>query len=528
MGTDLLQAATNERLDLNDFEFLASEGLQDLANEPFEAFVTNPLGVRSWVVEGFALTNVIADQLTATKGRAILASRENGVVKYGNLASWGDATKIVDLGATASGTYNVYVRFEYVDGDSESRIFWNPAGGGSEVTGTIPTRKNANWSMRVEAGSPGAEWLKVGEVIVSAGLTLSDHRNLYFEGSVPDTYESGWSSDGGGSANDRNADRQQYGVKDLQTFTAAMRQSLEDIKGRGLRRWWDRDIGGMNIGFDAAPVEDRIAVGDVNSYWGLEAGTTDPRLNFDSGNDYMLYDRSVDKWFFYVGGVEVFSFDEDRASVVYDLHVGNDLYFGAFGSNDYLAYNDSLKRYQFVLDGVSELQIIQDGLQVPNGLYVGGLGTPTDNDIYAVADIEAGNISEGRYGQFTSLARQTPTTAAEVVQRSAQNAVLARGKVIPLSGITGDHFNVSSINYPQGGVTGVTRVTLDVACDVNSSILVTAIPTTLDPTVAYNASAVWLTTTTFDVYISYMAGASPIGNGASFQFAIVGRPSATP
>ena len=188
------------------------------------------------------------------------------------------------MSAYSPGTYGIYLRFEYVDGDTESRIFWNPDGTGSEFAQAIATRQLANWSIRAEASNPGSEWLKIGEVdqatLAPAVTGITDQRPMYFEGEVHNSYQSGWSSDGGGIANDRNSDRQQYGVKDIQTFSAATRQCLEDIKGRGLREWYERDIGGMNIGFDAAPVEDTLAIGDANFKAYFDA--TDPFIYFDA------------------------------------------------------------------------------------------------------------------------------------------------------------------------------------------------------------------------------------------------------
>jgi hypothetical protein len=195
------------------------------------------------------------------------------------VAATGDATKIVDLSTYPSATYNIYVRFEWVDDETKSRIFWDPSGDGSEFAQTIATRKTSNWSVRVETASPGSEWLQIGTVVQST-MVITDQRPLYFEGLVSGSYASGWSTDGGGVANDRSATRGTYGVRDIQMFTAAMRQCLEDIKGRGLRRWWERSIGGMNIGFDADPTEDKLCVKDTS--FGLDYSGSDPALYFQS------------------------------------------------------------------------------------------------------------------------------------------------------------------------------------------------------------------------------------------------------
>lgn len=340
-----LRVEPNERIDYGDFNFAVAEAMDAAVRQESQYFLTNPLAaVRSWILSGFGMTNPSGKQLTVTLGRALLAARINGTVQYGYISAEGDVSKTIDMGPLAATTYNVYLRFEMVDGDSSSRVFWNPAGSGSEFTSTVTTRRNANWSIRVETSNPGAEWLQIGTANnVGASLVLVDQRNFYFEGSVPSTYPSGWSSDGGGVANDRNANRATYGVADLQTFTAATRQCLEDIKGRGLRRWWDRDIGGMNIGFDAAPVEDRLAVGDAsfNLYHTAAGVGSTPEIAFDTGNDRLQYLRT---------------------------------------SNE----------YDFQIAGVTEARIKAAGLSVANGIYVGDVtGAPTDNDIYAEGTIEA-------------------------------------------------------------------------------------------------------------------------------------------
>ncbi|UCG52075.1 MAG: hypothetical protein JSW58_00535, partial [Candidatus Latescibacterota bacterium] len=256
----------NERVDLVDFEKIGGEHAQGHFDQVVGGLFTSPFQEQKWVLSGFDMENPVGSQVQVNRGRAILAERRNGQVVNGILATEGDPVKIVDINTYPPGTYGVYIRFEYVPGDSQSRIFWDPAGAGEEFAKTIPTQYIANWAVRVESANPGTEWLKVGEVD-QATMTLTDLRNFYFEGDSASSYASGWSLDGGGSANDRNPDRATYGIIDLHTAMAAMRQCLEDIKGRGLRQWFERDIGGMNIGFDDDPVEGRLAIGDAGNYF---------------------------------------------------------------------------------------------------------------------------------------------------------------------------------------------------------------------------------------------------------------------
>lgn len=321
---DLLRVEANERVDLIDFQFALNDAMAGALREAGANFLTNPNGaVTTWILGGFGMTNPTGKQLTVTKGRALLGRQVSGLTRYGMLTVDGDATKTVDMTALTPNTYNVYVRFEYIDTNSTSRVFWDPAGTGKEFTQTIPTRLQANWSMRVETSSPGSEWTLIGTANNSGGsLVLVDMRKLYFEGAVDAAYASGWSSDGGGGANDRNADRQLYGVTDLQSFTAATRQCLEDIKGRGLRRWYSRDIGGMNIGFDAAPVEDRLAIGDAAFYFDYNSGN--PQLVFDtSGNpDYLGFTRSGSRFFFQINGAERMRIHQSGQSFAGGINVG--------------------------------------------------------------------------------------------------------------------------------------------------------------------------------------------------------------
>lgn len=378
MSTDKLRVESNERVDIQDFQFLAKESVESSHRQLLSQFMTDPAKTRKWVVDGFEMSNPSAKQLRIEQGRAIAAFREGGSTYYGLLLTEGDGYKIVDLNTYGAGSYGIYVRFEFVEGDSESRIFWNPAGAGSEYTQTIPTRYLANWSVRVEASDPGSEWMRIGTV-VQATMTITDQRQMYFEGDVHNSYASGWSSDGGGDANDRNSDRATYGISDFQTFTGAMRQCIEDIRGRGLRRWWERDIGGMNIGFDAAPVEDRLALGNANHYINYAAGPS------------VTWQWDVDDSFRYSSYQAIFKIaGSDRLSIgastlaplvtAYDLgsstYRWRDLYLqdGAmvsWGTNDYLTFFESTNQFQFWADGVEKVRFEDTGVKLAGGLNVG-------------------------------------------------------------------------------------------------------------------------------------------------------------
>jgi hypothetical protein len=313
MPKNKLRVEPNERIDIQDFQYLLNEGIHDNTEQLLEHLACSTTRTKKWILNGFTMSNPSAKQLQVTKGKAILAERRDGAVRYGMLVTEGDATKTIDLNTYSAGDYGIYIRFEPVAGDTASRIFWNPAGDGSEYASSIQTRYLANWSLRVEAASPGAEWLRIGEV-AQATMDITDEREFYFEGSLPDDYESGWSADGGGVANDRNADRATYGVTDFQMAFAATRQCLEDIKGRGLRKWYERDIGGMNIGFDANPVEGKLAIGDA--YFNFELNSAKPRFNLDD-SDYLEYDRSTNTLKFTFIGIDAFAFSADTFAPLY-------------------------------------------------------------------------------------------------------------------------------------------------------------------------------------------------------------------
>lgn len=348
MATDRLRVEGNERLDLHDFQYLLGEHEINPHRQLLSQLICSPNRERKWILSGFAISNPSGTQVQVAKGRGLFAEYRAGEVYYGMLATEGDATKIVDINTYASGLYGIFVRFEEVEGNFQPRIFWNASGLGSEYTETVATRYQANWSVRVETASPGDEWLQIGTVN-RADMALVDMRDFYFEGPVDGSYASGWSSDGGGVANDRNADRSTYGIADFQAAFAATRQCLEDIKGRGLRRWWERDIGGMNIGFDAAPVEDRLALGDANFY--LDGASQS--LVFEAGDSF------------------------------------------SFSRGD--------SRYSWLIATTEEMRLGASGLAIGNGLYVGDVtGSPVDNAVIAEGD---GTFGGGLRVGFTG----TPT-----------------------------------------------------------------------------------------------------------------------
>lgn len=340
MGTDRLNVNSNERIDIGDFRHLAGEGVQAGFRQLGHKFLMEESVVTAedrtgYILSGFEITNPTLKQLKVTKGKAFLSQRLDGTIVRGVLTTEGDDSITVDLNSYAVDDYGVFIRFEEINGETQGRIHWNPTGNGSEYVQAIPTRFTAKWSLRVESTTPGSEWLRIGTV-KQVDMDINDERPFYFEGEVESVYLSGWGSVAlGGTANDRDSDRAQYGVGDLHTFVRAMKQCVEDIKGRGLRRWWENDIGGMNIGFDAAPVEDRLAIGDESFFIKINSAS-DPEMQFDDTGtlDTLRYDRGLNKLQLIIEGVNYHSWTSTQFTTR-DLAVSNEVKTALVPSSTY-------------------------------------------------------------------------------------------------------------------------------------------------------------------------------------------------
>jgi len=259
MSPAILRTQSNERLDLTDFQYLAEDLVDAAQRQPGQSWMT-AAAQRTWIMNGFATTNPSGTVVSVARGVALLARRDGGDVLYGVVAAEGDASRAVDLNAYADGTYQVYVRFEYVDSALQSRIFWNPSGTGSEFAQTMNTRYAAEWSMRVEAGSPGAEWTRIAQVVKSGGgLVLTDLRQFYFEGAVAGAYPLDW----GAGTNDRSDNRAAYGVGDLRTWSSAVRTRLTELGGQ---QWWKQNLDGTGVIAKADEADFFVNGGHVSGY----------------------------------------------------------------------------------------------------------------------------------------------------------------------------------------------------------------------------------------------------------------------
>jgi hypothetical protein len=171
MTVDKIQVSGNQRVDLGDFEALAS-------------------------------SQVDAEQIMAelAGGTAIVGRRkDDGQVQYGCLVT-DSLSQTIDIAAFAAGTYGIYIRFLFSDSANDTRYFWNPSTD-LEYAQSVAPRLVAGWQLAIELASPGDEWMKIGEV-VQATMAITDQRDFYFEGAVDTSYASLW-----GSGNDRNSNR---------------------------------------------------------------------------------------------------------------------------------------------------------------------------------------------------------------------------------------------------------------------------------------------------------------------------------
>lgn len=192
---------------------------------------------------------------------------------------------------------------------------------------------------------------------------------------------------------------------------------------------------GLDIGFQTGtPLADQLRVGDTNFY--LYWNGTDPLLNFDTGNDRLLYSRSANAFQFQVAGTTEMQVNASGASIENGLYVGSaggtptdngivaeggltvgtttapvddtviigvsNFRVGWNGTDPYVQFDDaggldrilfdrSADEYLFDINGVTELRLGTGGIQVTNGAVVGFSAAPTD-DALLVADANFGLV----------------------------------------------------------------------------------------------------------------------------------------
>lgn len=197
------------------------------------------------VVRGFKLINPSGKNLRAVRGSGIFARREGGTTYRGTFLTEGPDQVTLDLSGYTNGYYSVWIRARFDDAEQENRIFWD-AITSAEFANTVVTRRVVNWEMTLTlypaphpspaqpAVSPGSEWSYIGDCQVLTGsIVQTPARSLLFEGDETDGYAPEW-----GTGNDRNADRDTYGLKSLRTFAQATLKKLGEIQS-ATDDWWE-------------------------------------------------------------------------------------------------------------------------------------------------------------------------------------------------------------------------------------------------------------------------------------------------
>lgn len=241
MPRDLLRIEATERLDKPDLDALQRNSRSDIRTSVVALLFA---AASDKVLGGWQITaNGPPDsKFNVAAGTMVGAEKlPDGTDESGVLFGLESTSPVsVDLSGqpVSPPSYNVYVRFVFNPGQPGSRIFWDD-GASAEVVGSIDTREVASWTVTAATSSPGSDWIKIGEIdwdgaaVQTADIT--HHRDTFFEGDegAGTPFDDVW----GDGANDRNADRAQYGVGDLYTWVHAVRRQIQDILG-GSNKWY--------------------------------------------------------------------------------------------------------------------------------------------------------------------------------------------------------------------------------------------------------------------------------------------------
>ena len=396
---DLLNVSGNQRLDKTDFAYLAQDQAIGVSTDLINGFAfssgsPSKLQILGGFTPSAATSAGGAKTLTVTNGAAMLSWRRgpdvlSGILLTHNALPTSQTLDITYLTpATGSATFGIYIRFNYVAGLNASRTFWNYDNQGFDYAQTTPTRLLAQWEVRLGAQSPGAEYLQLGSITLPS-MALVDSRTFYFEGQTQNGLAASntWGLAGG---TDRLPDRATYGVHDLYSFVNSVKACLEDIKGPGLQRWYDSQIGGMNVGFGPnTPSMGRVSIGDANSFW---QGPTTAAPSFVQ----LVLDRTPD-------GTQYEGFALSRnQKLVYRQKSGLAplcvSQFGTFGVG--AASEQSL----FAAPGRSVMEIVsssagQTSLRVAPQLVSGATPVGVDSTVAIVAPDQSGNKAQILFGR---------------------------------------------------------------------------------------------------------------------------------
>jgi len=231
------------RLEQADFDLVANESVRRATDQIVDVLMLGEgvdagggTNARGYVISGFTITNPTGTVISVTNGTAIVGYRDSRGLQYGCVIGTDtSASRSLDIGAYSNATYGVWIRGVYKQTDNAVRKFWDPlAATPTEVSRSVYTRYTEDWALALEVSSPGPEWVRVGTVTkVGATLTPSTAgKDLFFEGAS----ESLWSPTADwGSTDDRNNNRNTYGLRGFRQFVRAVQAQLDAIIGAN---WW--------------------------------------------------------------------------------------------------------------------------------------------------------------------------------------------------------------------------------------------------------------------------------------------------
>lgn len=246
-----LRTEVGERIDQPDFQHGVETGPRDAISGMVDGLLVGerPAGnatgpnPKFFVVQGFTVRHAGGDVWSVEKddltgeGKAVMAFREGGEVKYGCVLVGGASRKQIDISPAGfpNATYGVYVRLEFRDEDVGNRLFWNAtASTPVEFPRSIATRRAEDWSVTFEQSSPGPEWMHIADVS-KPGSSATDRRDFFFEGRDDESHlvvDEEW-----GDTDDRQNFRATQGVFGFYRFVRAVQRLIQDIKADGVG-WW--------------------------------------------------------------------------------------------------------------------------------------------------------------------------------------------------------------------------------------------------------------------------------------------------
>jgi len=254
-----------QRLDRPDAEALHAlpdEALRDI----LRGLVS---GAEKFVLGGFEVTLTGPSepkQINVALGAAVSGwTRDDGVTEYGQLLDEGlQAALLYDFAGLAAGTYSVWVRFAYVEGQTANRAYLaDVAGVGVERVQPTETRLLADWELTATRDGvdpdPGFGWLRVARVAYS-GADLVDTdivlgRESLFEGVGT---ASGWAL----PDHSRGDHRLANGLTTLKTWAWAIMRRVQELGGA---KWHRAPLYAENVRSASTEIGIVDGTGDADS-----------------------------------------------------------------------------------------------------------------------------------------------------------------------------------------------------------------------------------------------------------------------